>query len=338
VLSLVIAFPDLPLLLRTQVPPEISEEETVTKEFSWTATGSPGRKTASIVASDDKSTTANRQFTVQVLPAQAAEQATGDGNSGDDGERDSGGSEDETETPPARQARSSVFQPESIHKVEGPYSGIVTLGSGRVAKLAANTSILSKQVRADRADYWLDIRARHDRPGPVDLAVYVNNTAWKVIRLDRADNQFRTHRVGLLRDFTSATIQFRLLNDDFDRADPANEDKDRNLFIDWWRLTTDDSAPANEPARPVSGMGGGSTASSGTRSAGWQLLPELNRIVREELGAEFVTVDTWRYYAQRLAAPTNHRASIQTEAHLRTVMRYWQGVQPDRPRGEPFLQ
>ncbi|MEX2054585.1 MAG: hypothetical protein WD972_00245, partial [Candidatus Andersenbacteria bacterium] len=73
-----------------------------------------------------------------------------------------------------------------------------------------------------------------------------------------------------------------------------------------------------------------------TRSAGWTLLPALNSYITQELGAEHVTFDIWQYYAVRLTVAAAHRASIPTEERLRSIMRFWQGVRPDRPRGEAF--
>ncbi|MEX1997654.1 MAG: hypothetical protein WEA04_03185 [Candidatus Andersenbacteria bacterium] len=254
------------------------------------------------------------------------ETSSGDSSGGSDSGGDGGGdsSSDEASAAPVRTLN---FQVEQGHTILGSYSGIQKSGSQTVVKLAHPGAVLERQVTAPRDNYWLDVHVRHDRPGPIHMAVYLNNRAWKVIKFDQNDNKYRTHRIGLLRNFAGARIRFRLLNDTYDKANPANEELDRNLFIDWYRLTTG-SSPAVAPppsSRPQ-------TASR--RSAGWNILPQLNSYITQELGAAHVTFDIWQYYARRLTAPTNSPEAIQSETQLRNVMQYWKGVRPARPRGD----
>lgn len=222
--------------------------------------------------------------------------------------------------------RTFVYQAEDSSKVTGSWSGVRQDGQRRVVKLAHQRARLSHQVAVPAGNYWLDINAKHDRPGPVDVVVYLNNRAWKVIRLGLNDNVYRTHRVGLLKNFSGATVQFRPLTDKYDRANPANEERDRNLHIDWWRLTTRADLTTER-------MQSGAVGRSG-RSRGWNILPRLNQVVREELGQRFINFDLWRYYAQRLTAPADRRDAVQTEQHLRNIMRFWRGIRPDQPRGD----
>lgn len=222
--------------------------------------------------------------------------------------------------------RTFVFQAEDSSQVTGSWSGVRTDGARRVVTLAHQGARLIRQVAVPAGHYWLDITAKHDRPGPVDIVIYLNNRAWKVIRLSQNDNVYRTHRVGLLKNFSGGTVQFRPLTDKFDRANPANEERDRNLHIDWWRLTTVTDLTTEQALSPARG--------SAARSRGWNILPQLNQIVREELGPRFISFDAWRYYARRLTAPLYERDAVQTEQHLRNIMRFWRGVRPDQPLGD----
>ncbi|MGH9857525.1 MAG: hypothetical protein ACRD4B_06745, partial [Acidobacteriota bacterium] len=250
----------------------------------------------------------------------------GDSGGGGDGGGDDGGSDGgQTE----QRHTTVTYQSESGHQIQGAYSGIISDGSAKVAKLAHGKAALARSVRINRNDYWFDVRVKHDRPGPVHMAVYLNNRAWKVIKLNKADNKYYTHRVGKLRDFQGGTIRFRFINDTYDRSNSTNEAADRNLFVDWWRLTTDPNAPAVAQKTTVN-----TRAKGGGRSAGWNLLPALNTYIRQELGAQHVNFATWQYYAWRLTLRTNHRAVVQTEVRLRTIMRYWKGANPTHPYGE----
>lgn len=266
-------------------------------------------------------------------PTPAPQSSGGGGGSGSSGGGDSSdGGNEEVAT---RALRTYTNQAEKDQTVSGPYSGIIKDGTRTVAKLAANSSSLQKKVAVTRDNYWLDVTVKHDQPGPVTFAVYVNNQAWKVVKLDKNDNQYRTHRIGQLRNFAGGTIRFRLLNDTFDKSDPTNEAKDRNLYVDSWQLTTNDkfvSVPLT--TKSTATKKATSSASAGrARSAGWAILPNLNQIVTEELGAEFVTPPIWEYYAQRLTIAPSFPLSIQTEGALRNAMRYWKGVRPNDPKG-----
>ena len=324
--------PDLPLYLR--LPIYASLYNSITSEFSWTppAGTSAGTKTLTLVATDTEGVTTTKNVTINVAaPAEAVnnDSGSGDGDSGGGG-GDGGG--DESDSTPARPDITKTYQVEIGHRLEGDHSGIVPAGNGQVAKIAHGRAILEGRVSVPRNNYWLNIRVRHDQPGPVDMAVYLNGRAWKTVRLTKADNNYYTHQVGLLRDFSGGTIRFRLLNDTYHTSRPTDEDTDRNLFVDWWQLTTSSAIPKAPSSSATTPTGGGLIA--GTRSTGWSLIPGLNQYIREELGAQYVRFDVWQYYAWRLTARTGHRANISSPSHLRNVMRYWRGVNPERPYGQ----
>lgn len=331
---LVFTFTDLSLYLRTQVvPEEVTTPTDITQEYTWTPDSStpPGTYLVQLNATDNEGTTAAHTVSVNVIASTAAAAGSDDEpsrSSGGGGGGGGGGNSGDEERPRPVQ---HVFEAESGHTISGAYSGIEP--NKKTVVLAHPQAVLERKVTVAKNNYYLDLHARHDRPGPVKVAVYLNNRAWKVIVLDKNDNRYRTHRLGALRNFSGGTIRFRLLNDTYDRANPTNADKDRNLHVDWWRLTTDPSAvSAPEALRsPTRAIGGSGTSS---RSPGWDILPRLNDIIKEELGARYVTPTVWQYYATRLTVPANHKASIQAESELRTVMRYWRGVRPTRPYGD----
>lgn len=160
----------------------------------------------------------------------------GDGGAGTSGDADGG-------EPPSQPKRVLTFQAETGHAISGSYSGVEP--NKRTVKLAHPRAILAKKVTTSPGNYWFELHARHDVPGPVRVAVYLNNRAWKVFTLDKNDNRYRTHRVGLLRNFQGATIRFRFrfLNDRF-KLDPSGNyrsDLDRDFHIDWWRLVPEGS-------------------------------------------------------------------------------------------------
>jgi hypothetical protein len=170
-----------------------------------------------------------------------------------------------------------------------------------------------------KADYWLSVTAKHDRPGPVEVGVYVNGFPWKSMVLTANDNGYRTHTVGLLNHFSAATITFKFLQDRFEGYD--GDDVDRNLYIDSWTISTNQSAPT--------GVGGAGRADN----PGEEMLPYLNSIIREVLGPEHVNPATWHFYAKRLSARVDSPQSIISIERLIDVMLYWQSVNPARPRG-----
>lgn len=256
------------------------------------------------------------------------------GDSGGGGGDDSGGGGEAEASLPS--ARGFVYQVEQGWSVTGKYSGV----QGNAVKIAAGSDLLSHTITAPSEDYYFYIKARHDRPGPVMAAVYVaprggRLRAWKTVRLDKNDDKYYAHQLGVLsaRDFPGGVYQIgiRLLNDTYDKNDPSNEATDRNLWVDWVILA---NRPSLSQVRVVdrstsSSAVGGSGSSVGN---GILLLPALNGYMRSEGIA--VTVDNWKYYAWRLTRPSGHPAAIRSETELRTVMRYWVGVSPDRPRGE----
>lgn len=252
-------------------------------------------------------------------------------SSGGGGSSSSGGGGGDPST--LKPLRRSLFYPQRGHAINGFFSGIVYENSRYVAKLGSNTAFLLNDKVGMRQpdDYWLFINAKHDAPAPVHLAVYLNDRAWKTFLLEKGDNQYRTHRVGLLRDFRNGRIKFRLVNDVYDKSDPDNENADRNLYIQWWAL----SNQSNPQSLSVGGVADSASNAPPTqyRAGGWALMPDLNRYISQELGPQHVNFDIWKYYAWRLSAPSTNRASISSESHLRAVMRYWKSNQPTKPRG-----
>lgn len=63
------------------------------------------------------------------------------------------------------------------------------------------------------------------------------------------------------------------------------------------------------------------------------LVNSLNRIIRANLGAQYLTSDIWHYYAERLRASVDDSSHIKSLSKLREVMAYWKATQPDKPRG-----
>lgn len=258
----------------------------------------------------------------------------GDGDSGGGsggGSGNGGGGGDNSEPTPDKPKRTYTYPTARDHQISGSYSGIIKEGARTVARLAHPSAVLSKKVQTPADNYYLDVQVKHDKPGPVDMVVYLNNRPWKVIRLDKADNKYRVHRLGQLRNFKGATISFRMRQgtDMFDRTNPI-EDNDRNLFIEWWRLTNQNT-PLTTQTAPT-GTGGGTTRT--TRSTGQNLLPNLNSYIEQELGKQHINFPTWQYYAWRLTVPASHPASIGDETELRSVLKFWKGAQPQKPYGE----
>lgn len=256
-------------------------------------------------------------------PTPPSSGGSGSGNGGNDG---GGGGSSGEEEPVAAPVKEYAFAAASNQQITGKYAGVVPVGSISIVKLTATTDTLARDVKVPKGDYTFYLRAKHDRPGPVTAVIYVNNKAWKVIKLDKNDNQFRTHKVGILKNFSGGKIHFRLLSDAFDRNDPANEDKDRNLFVEAWGLTTGTVAPKNLKGVPM-GTGG-----SGGSGAGTQLLPGLNETMKQVGIAP--TREVWRYYAWRVTRPAKHPAAITTQQQLLEAMRFWQDSRPLKPYGE----
>lgn len=234
---------------------------------------------------------------------------------GDSPDTSSGSTSNPTSTTASRTYR---FEAERGHRLAGRHSRFETVGSRQGALLAQERSFIERSVSVVPGNYWLYLNAKHDIPHPVDVAVYLNNRPWKAIRLDKGDNRYRSHAIGQLKNFRGGKVRFRFLKDKFDGVQP---DLDRNLHIDWWGLTP------NQSRVPIA------AGLSSRRTAGQILLPRLNQIVREELGPQHVNRDIWHFYARRLVLPARDHASIQTELRLRQVMRYWKSINPSIPRG-----
>lgn len=111
----------------------------------------------------------------------------------------------------------------------------------RTGLLLAHGRVRAEYVIAARpGDYLVELTAQHDRPAPVQIAVYVNERPWKVVTFRRGNGRFEQLPVGILRNFSRGTLTLRFVNDYFDAAQfGATEDErhDRNAFIDEIRLT-----------------------------------------------------------------------------------------------------
>jgi hypothetical protein len=91
--------------------------------------------------------------------------------------------------------------------------------------------------------YVVELRARHDAPAPVDVLLTLNGKPWKRLSLTHGDAAYRTHRVGILRNFSGGVLGIQLTNDTFDGASlracgdaVCRDAADRNLYVDWFRL------------------------------------------------------------------------------------------------------
>lgn len=125
------------------------------------------------------------------------------------------------------------------------FSGVVTDGDRGVVVLAKPTAQALYYLNVvPQPQVLLELRVRHDAPPPVDVVVSLNGRSWKRLVLEKGDGKYRTHRVGLLRNFSGGVIGIRFLNDQYDAGamsvcgdDAACKDRsDRNLYIDWLRL------------------------------------------------------------------------------------------------------
>ncbi|MBI4021765.1 MAG: hypothetical protein HY372_00225 [Candidatus Andersenbacteria bacterium] len=249
--------------------------------------------------------------------------SSGGGGGGGGGGGDDGGGE--PQRPPSR---TITFQAETGHRLSGSFSGIEKDSGRTVIKLAHPGAVLQRRVSVPAGNYRFLLTAKHDRPGPVDIAIFVNNRLVKIVRLDKNDNAYRTHEALKLNNFSGGTIRFQFRNDAFDRRHPTAAEADRNAYIDKWALTTAPAAPAKTTVSPQA------VSRDGSRSAGWSILPNLNTYIERLLGRQFITFDIWQYYARRLTLPTNSPAAIQTVGKLEDVMRFWQGTRPRQPRGD----
>jgi hypothetical protein len=321
VVILILIYPELNRSILTQVVPGLEEEEQVLEKklrLTIPQDTMPGTYKFNVGWEDDSLLGLSEEITVIV----DNDDGGNDNGGGDGGGGGGGGGDAEVQ---ARPVRSYTYAPHKGHVIAGSYSGIRKDGGLTVVTLAHAKARLAKKVAVVKDSYWLYVNVKHDKPGPVDMAVYLNDKAWKVLRLDKGDDRYRTHRVGLLRNFSGGTIRFRFLNDAYDKSDPTNEAKDRNFHIASWGLTTD--ASRLPITKVTSNVGGG-------RVGNITLLPRLNQVIREELGRGFVTFDIWKYYAARLTISPKAREAIRSDAQLRNVMKYWKGVRPSRPRGD----
>ena len=139
--------------------------------------------------------------------------------------------------------REAETEPRLVGDVE--FSGVVTDGTRRVVALSQpNAQALYYLQSAPESRVLLELRARHDAPAPVEVAVSLNGKSWKRVVLGEGDGVYRTHRVGILRNFSGGVIGLRLVNDLYDTAamDACGEDaacrdrNDRNFYLDWLRL------------------------------------------------------------------------------------------------------
>ncbi len=318
--SIVLSVPEIQKFITTSVVSETILEQKVA--ITIPADAPPGDHTFNITVEDGQigdTLAQSEPVTIKVLgPTDSGEETSGDeGGGGSGGVGGDAAASINIVTYP--------FAPERGHQTSGSNTTIVEDQERVVARLAGNTSTVSKVVRVTRENYWLYITARHDQPEPVQVAVYIDGQAWKVLTMEQGDNKYRIHQVGLLRSFAGSEISFKFINDVYDRQDVTNEVTDRNFFIDAWALSTD---PKLDKIRaPQSGV------VKGAKTTGAKLLPRLNAIIREELGERFVTWDIWSYYAPRLVAQPNRREAIGTEDRLRTVMKFWRAASPQKPRG-----
>lgn len=247
VVTLTLVAPNAALLLRTQVAQEVPAEDEY--EFSWTPDNDtpPGDYPVTVRATDDQGVVTERAIVITVLapdpdvsptptptPAATEPPSSSGGGSDSGGGGDSGGG---NESAPASAPRKThTFEAETFRLTgKTHYSGIEP--SKKTVVLAQPNAILERAVSLPKGTYDLQIRAKADSPGPVLVAVYLGNKAWKVIALKESDNKYRTYQVGTLRNFSKATLRFRMLKDSW-TCSPAQikagtiEGCDRNLYLD----------------------------------------------------------------------------------------------------------
>lgn len=163
----------------------------------------------------------------------------GGGGGGSGGGGGGGGGGDAPQPQPVKPKYIFPFQPEKGHAIKGVHSGIFTDGKRKIVRLANGKGSLEKAIKVPLTNYWLEMTVKDDRPGPVKVGIDLNGKRWKTVTLNKNDNKYRTVRVGMLRRFKSGTIRFTLLNDTFDRKNPARPSTDRNFEIDSWRLVSE---------------------------------------------------------------------------------------------------
>lgn len=124
---------------------------------------------------------------------------------------------------------------------DSPFSSTKQTLGNIVGTLLAHDRVRAEyRVSVPRGRYLLELRAQHDRPAPVRIAVLVNGKTWKIVEFTKSNGKFETIPVGILQDFSGARISLRFLNDFFDRPRfLATQDErfDRNGFIDAILLT-----------------------------------------------------------------------------------------------------
>lgn len=124
------------------------------------------------------------------------------------------------------------------------YSGVVSDGPRSVLTIAqSSVEALYYLSVPPHPRYLVELRARHDAPAPVGVLLTVNGKPWKRLSLTRGDAAYRTHRVGILRNFSGGVLGIQLTNDVFDGTalrtcsdEICRDVADRNLYVDWFRL------------------------------------------------------------------------------------------------------
>lgn len=166
---------------------------------------------------------------------------------------------------------------------------------------------------------------KHDVPGPVRTRVTANKRHLNTVEWEKGNRTYERQPIGVVSRGTSV-LSVKVENDAWS-CSPAQvvsgqtDTCDRDLFLRSLVLR-----PASNVTQTVStpAAGGGGDVP----------LSSLNSVIREELGAQYVTPDIWQYYAQRLTAPAGSREAIQGRNQLADVMQYWKTVRPTRPRGD----
>lgn len=258
VATLTLVAPNAALLLRTQVAQEVPTEDEY--EFSWTpdADTPPGDYPVTVRATDDQGNVTEREIVITVLapevetptptpgtpvtpdtPRDTNQSSTSSdtGGGGGDGGGSSGGGGGGNDSAPAPAPRKTYTYEAETFRLTGKthYSGIEP--SKKTVVLAQPNAILERAISLPKGTYDLQIRAKADQPGPVLVAIYLGNKAWKIISLKESDNKYRTYQVGKLRNFSKATLRFRMLKDHW-KCSPAQikagtiDSCDRNLYLD----------------------------------------------------------------------------------------------------------
>lgn len=304
--------------LRTQVAPGESEEIIGGKldgsklalgdhTLTYTAKTQSGAERSS----DVPFTIAAQEESSPTPPISSGGPSTGSGGGGGDG---GGGGGDEIPKPVRR-----IFEAEAGRKSGGTiYSKVERDQNRTVFRFADSRAKLSFPLtNVIRGTYALNCTIKNDLP-PVIMRFSLGRTT-KEISITKGDGKYSSYIVfpSLVNPNGNVTIQF--MNDLWNPARGQNRDG----VVDRCELKPKTAA---RPTTTPKAVGGPST-----RSAGWNVLPNLNTTIKRILGKRFVNPTIWACYASRLTANPKLATTIQTQAKLEQAMTAARSKNPPCP-------